>query len=105
MENETDKLKYRINKLEIENAFLKSLLNKNGISYESSSKQLSHQYSNKIDPLIINNETIIKFFSYFRGRKDVYARAYTNKTTGKISYFTQCNNFWKSGVCPKKNRV
>ncbi len=41
------------------------------------------------------------FFSYFWGRTDVYAKRSVNKLTGKGHYFTQCENFWKSG-CHRK---
>lgn len=40
------------------------------------------------------------FIPNFRGRKDVYV-----KRSSKKGYYTQCNNFWKYGVCPKTRGV
>lgn len=34
------------------------------------------------------------FFARFWGRQDVYAKRNENRNTGKIGYYTQCENFW-----------
>ena len=47
-----------------------------------------------------------KFFYFmFKGRMDVYSKrgGKPNPKTGKTGYYTQCWNFWKDGLCPKKN--
>ncbi|WP_303867553.1 hypothetical protein [Acetobacterium wieringae] len=45
------------------------------------------------------------FYSMFKGRTDVYSKrgGKPNLKTGKTGYYTQCWNFWKDGLCPKKN--
>lgn len=60
----------------------------------------------------IISETITKdhakfFYSMFKGRTDVYSKraAKPNAKTGKTGYYTQCWNFWKDGLCPKKKGV
>ena len=47
------------------------------------------------------------FYSMFKGRTDVYSKraAKPNAKTGKTGYYTQCWNFWKDGLCPKKREV
>jgi len=92
--------------------YLQSLLDKANIPYES-----SMEYANEKDsiPQIINQgeliipEAITKnhakfFYSMFKGRIDVYSKraGKPNAKTGKTGYYTQCWNFWKDGVCPKK---
>ena len=44
----------------------------------------------------ITRNLAISFYSFFHGRKDVYASR--SKTSG---YHTVCQNFWKYGICPK----
>lgn len=43
------------------------------------------------------------FYSFFKGRKDVYSKraGKPNPKTGKTGYYTQCWNYWKPGICPK----
>ncbi len=45
------------------------------------------------------------FYSMFKGRTDVYSKrgSKPNPKTGKTGYYTQCWNFWKDGICPKKS--
>lgn len=95
--------------------YLQSLLDKANIPYAS-----SMEYVNEKDPVpqIINQgeriipETITKnhakfFYSMFKGRMDVYSKraGKPNVKTGKTGYYTQCWNFWRDGVCPKKRGV
>ena len=101
-------LQNRITELEKENAYLKSLLNKAGISYSaiepvlnSTQELYDKNQGNRIIPVQITHNHVRAFFSYFWGRMDVFSKRYQNKTSGKAGYFTQCNNFWKSGLCPK----
>ena len=41
----------------------------------------------------------------FKGRRDVYSlrSGKPNAKTGKHGYYTQCDNFWKAGLCGKKD--
>lgn len=43
----------------------------------------------------------------FKGRTDVYSKraAKPNAKTGKTGDYTQCWNFWKDDLCPKKKGV
>lgn len=89
-----------IARLESEIRYLKGLLDENGIAYDY---EAFVEVSKREEPVEIEfpelaAEHAIQFYSYFRGRKDVYV-----KRNAKKGYYTQCNNFWKTGVCPKKS--
>lgn len=90
-----------------ENAYLKSLLKQNGIDisvYNPRSKYPlcpTNTEQQSVRPLDISYENIRRFYSFFWGRTDVFSKRSQNKTTGKSGYYVQCNNFWKTGVCPK----
>lgn len=98
-------LQNKIDSLEKENRYLKSLLDKAKISYE---KNESINVANTYDPdqglRIIHKEITPEdanlFFSMFWGRTDVYSKRTIKKSTGEVSYYTQCENFWKNG-CPR----
>ena len=85
-------------------AYLQSLLDANGIpyDYEAYSKEQNKASQKVVEllPLDISPETAKFFFSMFHGRVDVYARRSKYK-----GYFPECSNFWKSGICPKKDNV
>lgn len=104
---DNDVIQKRILELEKENAYLKFLLNQAGISYSlpntipDTQNTSEPEQGKRIIPVNITREHARRFFSYFWGRMDVYSKRYQNKTTGKSGYFTQCNNFWKSSICPK----
>ena len=89
-----------IARLESEIRYLKGLLDKNGIpyDYEAYVEAVKRDEPVEIEFPVLTAEHAIQFYSYFRGRKDVYV-----KRNAKKGYYTQCNNFWKTGVCPKKN--
>ena len=89
-----------IARLESEIQYLKGLLDKNGIpyDYEAYVGAVKRDEPVEIEFPVLTAEHAIQFYSYFRGRKDVYV-----KRNAKKGYYTQCNNFWKTGVCPKKN--
>ena len=89
-----------IARLESEIRYLKGLLDENGIpyDYEAFVEAARREEPVEIELPVLTAEYAIQFYSYFRGRKDVYV-----KRNAKKGYFTQCNNFWKTGVCPKKN--
>ena len=91
-------LKSKIKNLEEENKYLKELLENAGISYSYAQKQID----NKIIPFDVTPEIANKFFSMFWGRTDVYAKRTIQKSTGKVNYYPQCNNFWKD-YCPRKH--
>jgi superfamily II DNA or RNA helicase len=87
-------------RLESEIRYLKGLLDENGISYdyEAYVEAIKREEPVEIEFPELTAEHAIRFYSYFRGRKDVYV-----KRNAKKGYYTQCNNFWKIGVCPKKS--
>ena len=56
-----------------------------------------------IIPEMITQKHAQYFYSFFKGRKDVYSKraGKPNPKTGKTGYYTQCWNYWKPGICPK----
>lgn len=54
---------------------------------------------------IINENILIEqidlFITLFHGRTDVYAKRFISKA-GNVGYSPGCNNFWRQGLCPKK---
>ena len=86
-------------RLESEIRYLKGLLDENGIpyDYEAFVEAGKQEEPVEIDFPVLTAEHAIQFYSYFRGRKDVYV-----KRNAKKGYYTQCNNFWKAGICPKE---
>lgn len=105
---ELNRLKVQIDKLERENTYLKAILEKAGIDYSSisgSEEGVAEKYDSnqgvRILPDEITRNHARQFFSYFWGRTDVYSKRSQNKTTGKVGYYPQCDNFWRRGICPK----
>ncbi|EXM39925.1 restriction endonuclease subunit R [Ruminococcus albus SY3] len=105
-------LQNRIATLERENAYLKALLDNAGISYnanhhyEQSSQEIyDENQGRRIIPVQITHNHVRAFFSYFWGRMDVFSKRYQNKSTRNAGYFTQCDNFWRHGICPKASGV
>ena len=84
--------------------YLQSLLDANGIPYDYEAylkvQNKAGQKDVELMPLDISPEMAKFFFSMFHGRVDVYARRSKDK-----GYFPECSNFWKSGICPKKDKV
>jgi hypothetical protein len=102
-----NELTERIKQLEAENEYLKKLLDDAGISYDNADKD-----PKKNEPQAINikeepitRELVQFFYSMFKGRRDVYSlrSGKPNAKTGKHGYYTQCENFWKAGLCGKKD--
>ena len=89
-----------IARLESEIRYLKGLLDENGIAYNYDAfvETVMREQPVEIEFPVLTAEHAIQFYSYFRGRKDVYV-----KRGAKKGYYTQCNNFWKAGMCPKKS--
>lgn len=105
-------LQNKITELEKENAYLKAILDNAGISYttnkpdEQSPQEIyDENQGRRIIPVHITHNHVRAFFSYFWGRMDVFSKRYQNKSTGKTGYFTQCDNFWRHGICPKASGV
>ena len=46
-------------------------------------------------------EKVRLFMSLFRGRDDVYAKRWENKTKGTAGYSPACGNEWKPSICQK----
>ncbi len=94
--NQTDKY---ISYLEAEIQYLKKLLDENGISYdyEAHLRALQSDVGDIIFPEL-GPEHASLLYSYFKGRQDVYSLR-----SSKKGYYTQCNNFWKYGICPKRD--
>jgi len=89
-----------IDELEREVLYLRNLLEINGIhyDYQAYKESLDTSEESEIDSPELTREHAIKFYGMFRGRKDVFAQR-----SAKKGYFTQCDNFWKYGICPKRN--
>jgi superfamily II DNA or RNA helicase len=89
-----------IDELEREVLYLRNLLKINGIhyDYQAYKESLDTSEESEIDSPELTREHAIKFYGMFRGRKDVFAQR-----SAKKGYFTQCDNFWKYGICPKRN--
>lgn len=81
-----------LSRLRLENAYLKSLLEQNGIVWEEAEPQKPSIYS--------TNEKVEIFSSLFRGRVDVYPKRWESKK-GTAGYSPACANEWQSGVCQK----
>ena len=106
----------RIRQLENEIEYLHGLLDNAGISYKRKAKELEdlspdrnlafeEDQGARILPVTITKQHIQFYYHLFKGRNDVYSKrsGKANKKTGKHGYYTQCWNFWKDGICPKKN--
>ena len=106
-------LQEKILLLESKVEYLQGILLDANIPYEVSLK--SETSIGAVDNDIDQGARIIKeeitrshfkfFYSMFKGRMDVYSKrgSKPNPKTGKTGYYTQCWNFWKDGICPKKN--
>ena len=91
-----------ISNLESQIQYFKKLLDENGISYDyvAHLRALQSDVGDIVFPEL-GPEHASLLYSYFKGRRDVYAlRARDGK-----GYYTQCDNFWKTGVCPKKSGI
>ena len=106
----------RIRQLEEEIEYLHSLLNDAEISYELEVKEsedcssernpaFDEDQGSRILPVKLTKQHVQYFYHLFKGRNDVYSKrsGKANKKTGKHGYYTQCWNFWKDGICLKKD--
>lgn len=91
-ETEYDELK----RLRIENARLRSLLVRHGITIDEPTTP-----SPQKPPLTLDDKVNL-FRSLFQGREDVFARRWFSPTTGKSGYQPVCSREWNREYCNKK---
>ena len=90
--------------LSSENQHLRKLLSDAGIVIAPVQTSLDpDQGSRIIFPAEITPQMANRFFSYFWGRRDVYAKRSVRKDTGSACYYRQCVNFWSYG-CHKRSQ-
>ena len=111
-----DKIIYDLQKkvcsLESRVQYLQGILSEAKIPYEmNQSVEIEMDVSSTeedqgacIIPEEITKNHVKYFYSIFKGRIDVYSKRGSKPSTktGKTGYYTQCWNFWKDGLCPKK---
>ena len=88
-----------------ENEDLKLLLHAHGIEFKPKhAEEKDGVYSPFTFPSVKLSieERVTLFQSLFKGRKDVFARRWFSKSTGKAGYQPVCVNEWRRGVCDKK---
>ena len=98
-----DTLQARIVQLEQENAALRALLKKHGIAYPETAENQISAIANQGSRMLQNEVTpqmVSFFYTYFRGRKDVYS-VRSRPKDGKAGYFPVCTHFWDHKLCPK----
>ena len=88
-----------LQRLQAENARLKSLLTKHGIDWSepvasTGPKDKAHALSYSLD------QKVHIFMGLFRGRADVYPLRWES-AKGKSGYSPACANEWKRGTCQK----
>ena len=95
----------KYNALLAENEELKSILLQHGIVYSSIKRADESAAFSSITypPIKLSlDEKIALFRNFFKGRDDVFARRWFNKTTEKGGYQPVCINEWRRGICDKK---
>lgn len=110
-QNDLPNLQSRVITLERENAallaentHLKKLLTDAGIVITPVPESLDPDQGGRIIfPDAITAQMANRFFSYFWGRQDVFAKRSIKKETGAASYYRQCSNFWRYG-CHRRSR-
>ena len=98
-----DTMQARIEQLEQENAALRALLKKHGITYpETAENQISAaaDQGSRIFQHEVTPQMVSFFYTYFRGRKDVYS-VRSRPKDGKAGYFPVCTHFGDHKLCPK----
>ena len=102
MPDQSDKaaLENEICRLQQEISRLRLLLDQAGICYEL--PHVEDEPEDTVAPVPITEEHARLLYSVFKGRRDVYSKRGLRKDGGS-SYFTQCDNFWKYGLCPKRD--
>jgi superfamily II DNA or RNA helicase len=109
--DDKDKLIYdlqqKVCSLESKLQYLQKVLSEAKIPYNTNLINVSSPEEDqgaRIISEVINTNHARYFYSMFKGRRDVYSKrgGKPNPKTGKTGYYTQCWNFWKDGLCPKK---
>ena len=88
-----------------ENTELRALLCAHGIEYKPRPTNVIDSIYSPISLPVFKlslDERVALFMSLFKGRKDVFARRWFSKSTGKAGYQPVCVNEWRRGVCDKK---
>lgn len=106
-------LQQKVCRLESRVEYLQGVLDKSSIPYETNQpKEIlkNIDFAEENEGVRVLSEVITQnhakyFYSMFKGRMDVYSKrgGKPNSKSGKTGYYTQCWNFWKDGICPKKN--
>lgn len=110
MGNETKKLETEIDVLKKRIEYLEKILDQAGIPYDVEQNSEPEVADNSVEadnlmPYIIPETITPKhanyFYSFFKGRTDVYSKrsGKPNPKIGKTGYYTQCWNYWKNGLC------
>jgi superfamily II DNA or RNA helicase len=106
----------QIEELNLEIARLQGMLDQAGIDYSTALKANEEQTKpafSEDSPQTTSQPVAIAevkiepqharfFYSYFKGRSDVYSLR-TKTRDGGFNYYSQCHNFWKYNVCPKRD--
>ena len=87
-------------RLRAENARLRALLAEHGI-WENEGADENEDGGEMLFPEITSWHARL-FYSYFKGRKDVYAKRNVTRD-GKGVYYPVCDNFWVQGKCPRRD--
>lgn len=82
-------------RLRAENARLKALLAKHGITADEAAPVISQS-------VLSLEEKVRLFHNLFRGREDVFARRWNSPATGKSGYQPVCIKEWNQAYCDKK---
>lgn len=95
----------KIQELEKENARLKAILDKHGITYKAE-ETISVVHNEDIRPVTPSKfslqEKVALFQSLFQGRDDVFARRWYSSTTQKSGYQPVCEREWNRPFCDKR---
>jgi len=105
VQDKYDTLLFQYKQLLAENARIKNILAQHGISYEEKEEEpKAPQFSPIHHPKVSLSleQKVVLFRSFFRGRKDVFARRWYSKSTEKGGYQPVCQNEWRRGLCDKK---
>jgi len=97
--SEKDELKY----LRVENARLKALLARHGISWEKTVGAQTASTAEEPSEISSDLSTAAKiriFRKLFKGRSDVFPRRWES-ARGRAGYSPACANEWKRGICQK----
>ena len=100
-------LRARIARLEQENAALRALLKKHGITYPETAENQISAIANQGSRMLQNEVTpqmVSFFYTYFRGRKDVYS-VRSRPKDGKAGYFSGLYAFLGSQTLPENDRA